>query len=80
MMSIDEIIAEVTDVYYEKVGDITIGYVTFSDGSQMEISSDKIYTYPIKRTDGIAKNVSVYEAQMIDFRAFKHYLDNRHTR
>ena len=80
MLSIEEILAEVVDVQYDFSGVVKIGYITFSDGSVLEIASDRVYTYPLTRTDGIAKSVGSYELQLVDFRTFRHYLDNRQVR
>ena len=70
MVSGEIIIENIVKVEFIR-GDIVGTYVvTFTDGSQLEVASDRIYTYPMLRTSGFAEKVSVFELQRINLSQF----------
>lgn len=70
MLTGEMIIENIVKVEFIK-GDIVGTYVvTFTDGSQLEVASDRIYTYPMLRTSGFAEKVSVFELQRINLGHF----------
>ena len=65
IVSIESIIENIVMIESVK-GDTAVTYmITFTDGSQLEYATDRIYNYPMGCTSGFAENVSALELQYI---------------